>query len=144
MYFSTGQSEIKNLKKEREILRREIWTLRDEYDKLEKILQMKGIDIDEHLNCNNQSKNEENEEDCSSCSCSSEEDEDPEQLISGGTASACVESTQALQQNQKNSEELMKSKDRLERLHVNFDHLSIVSVSLHHDLKTSLKFLLIL
>ena len=75
-----GQSEIKVLKREREQLRREIWTLRDEYDKLENLLRIKGIDPDEFLNSNNQDGRENVEEDnaseCSECSCESCCDDD--------------------------------------------------------------------
>lgn len=35
----SGQSDIKKLRRENEQLRREIWSLRDEYDKLEDILK---------------------------------------------------------------------------------------------------------
>lgn len=35
----SGQNDIKKLRKENEQLRREIWCLRDEYDKLEEILR---------------------------------------------------------------------------------------------------------
>lgn len=34
-----GQSDIKKLRKENDQLRREIWALRDEYDRLDKLLQ---------------------------------------------------------------------------------------------------------
>lgn len=74
-----GQSEIKTLKREREQLRREIWTLRDEYDKLENILRIKGIDPNEFMD-SNQDKSEnvedENASECSECSCESCCDED--------------------------------------------------------------------
>jgi hypothetical protein len=70
-----GQSEIKTLKREREQLRREIWTLRDEYDKLENLLRIKGIDPDEFLNQdkNNDAEDEnlDNVSECSECSCES-------------------------------------------------------------------------
>lgn len=35
----SGQNDIKKLRRENEQLRREIWSLRDEYDKLEDILK---------------------------------------------------------------------------------------------------------
>lgn len=35
----SGQNDIKKLRKENEQLRKEIWSLRDEYDKLEEILK---------------------------------------------------------------------------------------------------------
>jgi hypothetical protein len=62
------------LKREREQLRREIWTLRDEYDKLENLLRIKGIDPDEFLSSNqgnNENAEDDNLSDCSECSCES-------------------------------------------------------------------------
>lgn len=41
----TGQSDIKKLKRENEMLKKEIWCLRDEYDKLDKLLKEKKIDF---------------------------------------------------------------------------------------------------
>ncbi|GJQ77956.1 hypothetical protein Trydic_g2317 [Trypoxylus dichotomus] len=38
-----GQSDIKKLKRENELLKKEIWSLRDEYDKLDKLLKEKEI-----------------------------------------------------------------------------------------------------
>lgn len=35
----TGQSDIKKLRRENDHLRREIWSLRDEYDRLDKLLR---------------------------------------------------------------------------------------------------------
>lgn len=50
-----GQNDIKKLRKENEQLRREIWCLRDEYDKLEEILRKQkshdGSDECERINC---------------------------------------------------------------------------------------------
>lgn len=61
-------------------MRREIWTLRDEYDKLENLLRIKGIDPDEFLNSNHDDRNENVDEDdqseCSECSCESCCDDD--------------------------------------------------------------------
>lgn len=37
--FVLGQNDIKKLRRENEQLRREIWSLRDEYDKLEEIVK---------------------------------------------------------------------------------------------------------
>ncbi|CAO1298316.1 unnamed protein product [Diamesa serratosioi] len=74
-----GQSEIKTLKREREQLRREIWSLRDEYDKLENLLRVKGIDPDEFLNQNKKGNdnNDELDDDCSTCiSCNEENGDD--------------------------------------------------------------------
>lgn len=39
--FCLGQSDIKKLRRENEQLRKEIWCLRDEYDKLDKLLKEK-------------------------------------------------------------------------------------------------------
>lgn len=124
-FFSIpGQSEIKNLKRERELLRREIWTLRDEYDKLEKLLKIKGIDPDEFMNSNEQAddaQNQNNSEECSSCDCSSNsnEDEDNEDNVHVGTTQSANDRNL-----NKNGDDHRKCK---ERLHVNFDHLSVVS-----------------
>lgn len=38
-----GQNDIKKLRRENEQLRREIWSLRDEYDKLEEIVKRQKI-----------------------------------------------------------------------------------------------------
>ena len=38
-FLYIGQNDIKKLRRENEQLRREIWCLRDEYDKLEEILK---------------------------------------------------------------------------------------------------------
>ena len=67
--LTPGQSEIKTLKREREQLRREIWSLRDEYDKLENLLRVKGIDPDEFLNQNKKGNenNDDIDDDCSTC-----------------------------------------------------------------------------
>lgn len=46
----TGQSDIKKLRRENDHLRREIWSLRDEYDRLDKLLRanpQQGVDIGE-------------------------------------------------------------------------------------------------
>ncbi|XP_045468153.1 uncharacterized protein LOC123676344 isoform X2 [Harmonia axyridis] len=40
-----GQYDIKKLKKENELLKKEIWCLRDEYEKLDKLLKEKNIDF---------------------------------------------------------------------------------------------------
>lgn len=40
----TGQSDIKKLRRENEMLKKEIWCLRDGYDKLERLIKEKGID----------------------------------------------------------------------------------------------------
>jgi predicted nuclease with TOPRIM domain len=40
-----GQYDIKKLKRENEMLKKEIWCLRDEYDKLDKLLKEKEYDF---------------------------------------------------------------------------------------------------
>lgn len=40
----SGQSDIKKLRRENEMLKKEIWCLRDGYDKLERLIKEKGID----------------------------------------------------------------------------------------------------
>ena len=44
-----GQSDIKKLRRENEQLRREIWGLRDEYDKLEEILRKRALDEEDEF-----------------------------------------------------------------------------------------------
>jgi hypothetical protein len=125
-----GQSEIKNLKRERELLRKEIWTLRDEYDKLERLLKIKGINPDEFINNKNQTNEEfeqmnnieENDECNSSCSCSSSSSPDEEETVNGREqkpSGSCSGECST------NSNDPKKPKDN--KLHVNFDHLSVVS-----------------
>ncbi|KAG5682007.1 hypothetical protein PVAND_011402 [Polypedilum vanderplanki] len=146
-----GQSEIKTLKREREQLRREIWTLRDEYDKLENLLRIKGIDPDEFLNSNYAERNENLEEDnvseCSECSCSSccEEDccqEKTEQILpveknnenvnnieavsSSADTPTSSSSSSSLNASTSHSEEHTKRVGK-DRLNLNFDHLSVVA-----------------
>lgn len=41
----SGQSDIKKLKRENEMLKKEIWCLRDEYDKLDRLVKEKKIDF---------------------------------------------------------------------------------------------------
>lgn len=40
-----GQYDIKKLKRENEMLKKEIWCLRDEYDKLDKLLKEKEYEF---------------------------------------------------------------------------------------------------
>jgi hypothetical protein len=44
-FFVQGQYDIKKLKRENEMLKKEIWCLRDEYDKLDKLLKEKEYDF---------------------------------------------------------------------------------------------------
>ncbi|XP_037047807.1 uncharacterized protein LOC119082384 isoform X2 [Bradysia coprophila] len=113
-----GQSDIKKLRKENDQLRREIWALRDEYDRLDKLLQASRngrnilnqlnnpqLDSDDGPRCD--SCNQSEESNCSSCCDTCDEDNDDDE---------------PLQQNTFETFPKMK-----EKLHVNFDHLSIVS-----------------
>lgn len=43
-YF-LGQSDIKKLKRENEMLKKGLWYLRDEYDKLERLIKDKKLDF---------------------------------------------------------------------------------------------------
>ncbi|KAF2880459.1 hypothetical protein ILUMI_25707 [Ignelater luminosus] len=61
-----GQSDIKKLKRENDQLRREIWYLRDEYDKLDKLLREKECQGSSSTSCTSES------ESCSSCTEESE------------------------------------------------------------------------
>ncbi|XP_049824601.1 dual specificity protein kinase splA isoform X2 [Aethina tumida] len=93
-----GQSDIKKLKRENEMLKKEIWCLRDEYDKLDKLLKEKKIEFSSSsTTCSSSSDTES----CSSCSEESEE----------------VETSQNLENVQKTN---------LKNIHKDFDHLSVV------------------
>uniref|UniRef100_A0A1A9ZE73 Uncharacterized protein n=1 Tax=Glossina pallidipes TaxID=7398 RepID=A0A1A9ZE73_GLOPL len=62
-----GQSDIKRLKKENELLRREIWILRDECDRLNKTVKAKFLDHDEGgcgIRCSGASTSAANEHHC--------------------------------------------------------------------------------
>ncbi|XP_019891652.1 mucin-5AC isoform X2 [Musca domestica] len=80
-----GQSDIKRLRKENDHLRREIWSLRDEYDRLNKRFKNKFIEAEQAARCSQagcscqcieggcdivHSKcNSEDSDSCDSCSC---------------------------------------------------------------------------
>ncbi|CRL01678.1 CLUMA_CG014897, isoform A [Clunio marinus] len=148
-----GQSEIKTLKREREQLRREIWTLRDEYDKLENLLR---IDPDEFLNQNktengddDDQDEDENASDCSECSCEiccgdeccdekTQSSQKPEtnddtssehSKVEAGTSSTStkVEVPQSSSSSNKSSSDEHNKRSGKDRLNLNFDHLSVVS-----------------
>uniref|UniRef100_A0A1Y1MCW3 Uncharacterized protein n=1 Tax=Photinus pyralis TaxID=7054 RepID=A0A1Y1MCW3_PHOPY len=91
-----GQSDIKKLKRENDQLRREIWYLRDEYDKLDKLLREKGSL-------------------CSSSSSTGSSDSD--------SCSSYTEESEAVETSQ-NIENVNKT--HLKKLHDDFDHLSVV------------------
>ncbi|XP_070493289.1 MATH and LRR domain-containing protein PFE0570w [Chironomus tepperi] len=142
-----GQSEIKTLKREREQLRREIWTLRDEYDKLENLLRIKGIDPDEFLNSNpdrNENGEEDNQSECSECSCESCCDDDcceneksepaPTENLKNNENVVNTErgegaSSSKLSSDTSNDEHVNISPKRggKDRLNLNFEHLSVVT-----------------
>ncbi|CAH0549357.1 unnamed protein product [Brassicogethes aeneus] len=92
-----GQYDIKKLKRENELLKKEIWCLRDEYDKLEKIIKEKKIDFSSSSSSDSSSDTES----CSSCSEDGEE----------------VETSQNLENVQKTN---------LKNIHQDFDSLSVV------------------
>ncbi|KAF5272054.1 hypothetical protein FQR65_LT05036 [Abscondita terminalis] len=92
-----GQSDIKKLKRENDQLRREIWYLRDEYDKLDKLLREKGsLCSSSSTTCSSDSE---------SCSSNSEETE-------------AVETCQNIENVNKTT--------HLKKLNDDFDHLSVV------------------
>ncbi|XP_066251772.1 uncharacterized protein [Euwallacea similis] len=94
-----GQSDIKKLKRENEMLKKEIWCLRDEYDKLDKLLKDKKLDFSSSSTTYSSSSDSES---CSSCTEEPEEEE--------------------ASQNLKNVQ-----KSNLKNIHDQFDHLSIVT-----------------
>ncbi|XP_044736053.1 uncharacterized protein LOC123298184 [Chrysoperla carnea] len=104
-----GQNDIKKLRRENEQLRREIWFIRNEYEKLEnKLLSADG-------------KHSGGSED--STTCSSEDDSDDEDSCPSCAAAESVV-TEESSQNYDNTE---KISNRHHNLHVEFDHLSVVS-----------------
>ncbi|XP_070155497.1 uncharacterized protein [Polyergus mexicanus] len=116
---NSGQNDIKKLRKENEQLRREIWSLRDEYDKLEEILKrQKNRDESEEY----EDRSEEDDGPQSDFSC----DEDEEKYEENEKAAEDFNQEEQLEnaENQKISSEKMSSS--LHRLHVEFDDLSIV------------------
>ncbi|XP_043525047.1 uncharacterized protein LOC122536622 isoform X2 [Frieseomelitta varia] len=116
-----GQNDIKKLRRENEQLRREIWSLRDEYDKLEEILKRQK--------CRSESEEYEDrsdEDDGLRSDYSFEEDEE-ELSQDGDEAAKEQDRPEQLEnvENQKISTEKMAS-NGLHRLHVDFDDLSVV------------------
>ncbi|XP_023310807.1 uncharacterized protein LOC108904616 isoform X2 [Anoplophora glabripennis] len=95
------QSDIKKLKRENEMLKKGLWYLRDEYDKLERLIKDKKLDFysSSSTTCTSSSSEEES---CSSCGEESEE----------------VETTQNIKNVQRTN--LRNIKDQ-------FDHLSVVT-----------------
>ncbi|XP_011314847.1 uncharacterized protein [Fopius arisanus] len=120
-----SHNDIKKLRRENEQLRREIWCLREEYDKLEEILKSQKSRED--------SENDEDfSEECTTGSSQGDEDEDEEDEISDVDDSiekslkpeSIQEELLENAENQKLSSEKMNSS--IHRLHVEFDQLSTV------------------
>ncbi|KAJ6649923.1 hypothetical protein Bhyg_05164 [Pseudolycoriella hygida] len=117
-----GQSDIKKLRKENDQLRREIWALRDEYDRLDKLLQASrnGRNILNQLN-NSQLDSDVDGPRCDSCN----------QSVSEGSCSSscetCDEDDDDSNSFQPTFANVPNTQKMKEKLHVNFDHLSIVS-----------------
>ncbi|XP_059614133.1 uncharacterized protein LOC132260185 [Phlebotomus argentipes] len=103
-----GQSDIRKLRRENDQLRREIWCLRDEYDRLDKLLRHNMKEGGK-----NASDSEDSGESCDTCG--EEEDEAIEEEEEEEVPPETAESTENEQNNLKAN------------LHVKFDHLSIVS-----------------
>ncbi|XP_074031976.1 uncharacterized protein isoform X2 [Leptinotarsa decemlineata] len=93
------QSDIKKLKKENEMLKKGLWYLRDEYDKLEKLIKDKKIDFSS-----------------SSTTCSTSSDSESCRSFSEGSEE--VEAAQNLKNVQRTN---------LKNMQVQFDHLSVVT-----------------
>ncbi|KAG7200765.1 hypothetical protein KM043_001311 [Ampulex compressa] len=118
-----GQNDIKKLRRENEQLRREIWSLRDEYDKLEEIVKRQksreeGEEYENHTT--------EEDELRSDYSCEEEEEEEEEEEDEEhADSSENLNHEEQLEnaENQKISSEKMTSPHRL---HVDFDDLSVV------------------
>ncbi|XP_043250253.1 uncharacterized protein LOC122396160 isoform X1 [Colletes gigas] len=116
-----GQNDIKKLRRENEQLRREIWSLRDEYDKLEEILKrQKSREGSEEY----EDRSEEDEDEQSQYSF--EQDEEFEQDENDQDENKNLNKAEQLEnaENQKISSEKMTNS--VHRLHVDFDDLSVV------------------
>lgn len=146
------------MRRENEQLRREIWSLRDEYDRLDKLLRHNkggggghssggGGAEGEGAGAGDDAEGYDDEEEC--CSCSQDEDEDEEEDGEGesGEEESCDDENCDCREKKKDggaldndtNQKLAKLNGGLvpstssnnaklrENLHVNFDHLSIVS-----------------
>ncbi|XP_072759599.1 uncharacterized protein [Anoplolepis gracilipes] len=116
---NSGQNDIKKLRRENEQLRREIWSLRDEYDKLEEILKRQK-NCDESEEYEDRSEEDDGSQSDSSCDEDGEKYEKNEKAIEDFNQEEQLENAE----NQKISSEKMSSS--LHRLHVEFDDLSVV------------------
>ncbi|KAK2578979.1 hypothetical protein KPH14_002459 [Odynerus spinipes] len=119
-----GQNDIKKLRRENEQLRREIWSLRDEYDKLEEILKRQKSRGE-----SDESEDRSEEDDELHSDYSYEDEQEEAEKVQNENESTTEEYDQEEQlenaENQKISTEKMNS-NSLHRLHVDFDDLSVV------------------
>ncbi|KAK0165132.1 hypothetical protein PV328_003681 [Microctonus aethiopoides] len=135
-----SQNDIKKLRRENEQLRREIWCLREEYDKLEEILKhQKNLSYSDN---DNEDENDDEEDD--------DDDEDEEDYSNGESISSTSNieedgrkaSDEKKNENKEkmvipnemiqdelleNAENQKLSTEKTNRLHVDFDQLSIVT-----------------
>ncbi|XP_014209702.1 uncharacterized protein LOC106640250 [Copidosoma floridanum] len=116
-----GQNDIKKLRRENEQLRREIWSLRDEYDKLEEILK-KQKSREESGEPEDRSENEATE------SSSDEEDEDDEDDEESDARDETRRSQHDEEERLENAENQKISSEKLTplRTRLNFDDLPVV------------------
>ncbi|XP_043267044.1 uncharacterized protein [Venturia canescens] len=131
-----SQNDIKKLRRENEQLRHEIWSLRDEYDKLEEILKaQKNRDDSEDYEDRSEAEDKEDAEEAEDCSDYTDEEEEEDEChakekdSSGADESNADNETNQEErlenaENQKISSEKMSSSGH--RLHVEFDDLSVV------------------
>lgn len=114
-----GQSDIRKLRRENDQLRREIWSLRDEYDRLDKLLRghnSKKSISPQHVN----DEDDDDDDDDDSFSDNSDSCE-----ICKDEENRCERTEIA--ENVENVQKVNSVKFKNKKLHVNFDHLSIVS-----------------
>ncbi|KAG4075822.1 hypothetical protein HA402_003648 [Bradysia odoriphaga] len=104
-----GQSDIRKLRRENDQLRREIWCLRDEYDKLDKLLG------------GNRSK------DLTTVASTTRPDVDDKEYYSDDSNSCDTSNEEEDYSDKETADNHQNAQKSRENLHVNFDHLSIVS-----------------
>lgn len=66
-HWFSGQSDIKKLRRENYQLRREIWSLRDEYDRLDKLLRNKNCNGNMDSSMDNDDELDGDDYKCDSC-----------------------------------------------------------------------------
>ncbi|XP_012287596.1 uncharacterized protein LOC105703647 isoform X2 [Orussus abietinus] len=117
-----SQNDIKKLRRENEQLRREIWSLRDEYDKLEEILksQKSHEGSDDYEGRYDDDDDDEEEEDGEEEDLSEDEDDQEDEEVAEENRDERLENAENL----KISTEKMSG--GVHRLHVEFDDLSVV------------------